>query len=365
MAPVLNKRFREAGEHYRSAAKAAKSLYEGRREYLPDLIESGMAALDAGNASRADESFRFVLLIDPANQKAIIGARRAKTLDEVSETTRKAIVMERAGRLGLARALYLRATNLDQYHRDAMEGLNRVDFAIEKDTYRKLMTDVIHHLTAGDLAAAQKSLDGATAVKANEPAISEIGQILYTASTTKKVQALEEKAVTAEQVQDWQLARHLYEQILGVNRDIKTGQDGKSRTEMIIRLLTQLTHYLDNPDRLLRDDQRAAARLTIDQVERLSGLSGKTKSNAITLSKMIETAEKEIPVTLLSDGETEIAIQNVKRLGKFESNRLSLRPGSYTVTGQRIGYRDVRRTLTIESGGNAIVFTVRCVESIY
>ena len=80
---------------------------------------------------------------------------------------------------------------------------------------------------------------------------------------------------------------------------------------------------------------------------------------------MIETAEKEIPVTLLSDGETEIAIQNVKRLGKFESNRLSLRPGSYTVTGQRIGYRDVRRTLTIESGGNAIVFTVRCVESIY
>ncbi len=361
----LNKKFHEAEGHYRSAAKAAKLLYDGRHDYLTDLIKSGMAAIENKNAAKADQSFRFVLLIDPNNQIAQIGAQRAKTLDEVTETTRKAISMEQTGNLGIARAQYLQAINLDHYHTEAMEGLNRVNAAIEKETYQKLMTDVINRLTAGDLDVAQRSLNDASTIKHNRTEISELRQILDARLTTKKIQELELKAVATEQEHHWQRARHLYIQLLEVNGDIKTGHKGKSRTEMMIRLQSQLAHYLDDPDLLLRNDHRATARLTIEQVQTLSGVSEKTKANATELLKMIEKAEEEIPITLLSDGETEIAIQNVKKLGKLKSYQLSLRPGTYTITGHRVGYRDVRQILKIKSGENATKITVRCIESIF
>ena len=70
-------------------------------------------------------------------------------------------------------------------------------------------------------------------------------------------------------------------------------------------------------------------------------------------------------VTLESDNKTEVMVYKVGRIGTFLTKTLELRPGAYTVTGKRRGYRDVRIQLVVEPGvipGKPVI--IRCEERI-
>ena len=73
-----------------------------------------------------------------------------------------------------------------------------------------------------------------------------------------------------------------------------------------------------------------------------------------------------IPVELMiySDKNTEVAIYHVGRLGRFEQKMISLRPGDYTVTGTRAGFRDVRRILKLRAGEHVPPLLIRCEEPV-
>lgn len=64
-----------------------------------------------------------------------------------------------------------------------------------------------------------------------------------------------------------------------------------------------------------------------------------------------------------SDNQTEVTIYHVGRLGAFEQKQISLRPGRYTVTGSRAGYRDVRKVISLGPASTASV-SIRCEERI-
>ena len=65
-----------------------------------------------------------------------------------------------------------------------------------------------------------------------------------------------------------------------------------------------------------------------------------------------------------SDGVTEVAVYRVGKLGRFQSKELALRPGTYTVTGARAGYKDVRHSLSVKAGSNSLRLTISCNEKI-
>jgi hypothetical protein len=73
-----------------------------------------------------------------------------------------------------------------------------------------------------------------------------------------------------------------------------------------------------------------------------------------------------IPVELVihSDMQTEVAIYHVGRLGRFEKKIISLRPGNYTVTGARAGFRDVRRVIKLRPGSSMPPLLIRCEEPV-
>jgi hypothetical protein len=71
-----------------------------------------------------------------------------------------------------------------------------------------------------------------------------------------------------------------------------------------------------------------------------------------------------VAVQLESDGETEVTVYRVGRLGRFQTRQLELRPGSYTVVGSRRGYRDVRRELEVAPGQSPPPLRIVCQEAI-
>ena len=82
------------------------------------------------------------------------------------------------------------------------------------------------------------------------------------------------------------------------------------------------------------------------------------------LSKLIRTASKPVEVILRSDNETSVVIYRVGRFGQFLEKKVSLLPGSYTVVGSRPGFRDVRKTLKVQTDDNPITIDIRCEEPI-
>ena len=60
--------------------------------------------------------------------------------------------------------------------------------------------------------------------------------------------------------------------------------------------------------------------------------------------------EIKIAVDLQSDLQTDVVVYRVGKLGSFETHRLELHPGTYTVVGTRDGYRDVRKRFTLRAG---------------
>ena len=69
-------------------------------------------------------------------------------------------------------------------------------------------------------------------------------------------------------------------------------------------------------------------------------------------------------MTLRSDNETEVIVYKVARLGRFEQRQLTLRPGTYTAVGTRLGYRDVRREIVVLHDAIPAPITIACVEKI-
>ena len=62
--------------------------------------------------------------------------------------------------------------------------------------------------------------------------------------------------------------------------------------------------------------------------------------------------------------ETEVIVYKVARLGRFDQQTLTLRPGTYTAVGTRIVYRDVRETFTVSHDNAPPAVLVACTEQI-
>jgi len=82
------------------------------------------------------------------------------------------------------------------------------------------------------------------------------------------------------------------------------------------------------------------------------------------LEALLQKANTPIAVTLRSDMETEVTLRKVARLGRFQQQELTLRPGTYTAVGTRNGYRDVRRTFIVSHDNAPPAVFIACTERI-
>ena len=88
------------------------------------------------------------------------------------------------------------------------------------------------------------------------------------------------------------------------------------------------------------------------------------RAQVAAVEKALADARTPVAVVIESDGLTEVALSRVGRLGTLKRRTLDLRPGEYTATGSRRGYRDVRRRFTVSAGTVAPPVVVRCEEAL-
>ena len=105
------------------------------------------------------------------------------------------------------------------------------------------------------------------------------------------------------------------------------------------------------------------ARDTLAEAEAIANPGPRLQAQLAAAQEALAYASTPVPVTMQSDGLTDITLLHVKRLGTLSSQSLSLRPGRYTAVGMRNGFRDVRVQFEVRPE-QANTVEVRCVETI-
>jgi hypothetical protein len=79
---------------------------------------------------------------------------------------------------------------------------------------------------------------------------------------------------------------------------------------------------------------------------------------------VLAQARTPVAVVIESDGLTELTLSRVGPLGALTRRSVDLVPGTYTLTGSRAGYRDVRRQFSVTPGSAPPTVALRCQEAL-
>ena len=359
-----NKEYATSLIAYREALSLLESLVQRSGDVLHESLESGQAALNSGDSTRAKESFQLGLTVDSSNVLAARGLRRAETLDEVTILVRDARRFENDGNLADARDLYQKAKDLDAEYIAADEGLARVHTGLANARFNQSMSDGFAALERQDYAAARRSFDQAKRLRPSSGAPDEGLAQVEVSTRLGDINRYRVQAVNFEKQERWKNASDAYASALKQDPNLVFALHGKQRTDQWARVHGEVDKYLDEPERLTSENIYQAALGLLEELQAYPGKGPVLTQKTSQLQEVVRLARTPVTVMLRSDNETDVMINKVGKLGFFETRELILNPGTYTAKGTRSGYRDVLQKFTVIAGQNMLPIVVRCEEKI-
>jgi tetratricopeptide (TPR) repeat protein len=357
------RRFRPAADAYGEALGLLQALASGMEQRFETAMAEGVRALDADDSDTAIDRFELALAIRE-DAAALQGLERARRRPDVLGFMRLGEQAEGSGDLAAARTAFTQAVELDSEYPPAAAALQRVSTRLADIGYRDAMTRALAALDSGRLTEAGRALQEASGYKPDDVAVGDAQRRLAAARQQSRLAGLRRQADERVHAEDWQGAVSVYRQALKVDPNAGFATDGLALAQSRARLHEQIDHYLGKPSRLYSDEPLANAGQLLEAAAGAPGDEPVLAGKIARLRRLVTEAATPLPVSLRSDGETEVVIYHVGRLGQFDSHSMQLRPGDYTVVGSRRGYRDVRKTLSVRPGKPGPVLVIRCEEPV-
>jgi hypothetical protein len=129
-------------------------------------------------------------------------------------------------------------------------------------------------------------------------------------------------------------------------------------------LHARLAGYIDDPDQLSDQVNVQNATKLLLEVTRMTPMGPRLEDQKNLLSRLLKRAATPLPVQLISDNATNVAIFKIGQLGTFSAQEISLRPGKYVAVGNRAGYRDVRIEFRVAPEDDMQPIVIQCEEQI-
>ena len=167
-----------------------------------------------------------------------------------------------------------------------------------------------------------------------------------------------------EEREEWREALRAYEAALAVDPLVAFALEGRERAGSRAALQAALDFHVRNAARLSAEAVAREAEALLERARGVESPGPRHRAQLAALERALADARTTVAVQLESDGQTELVLSRVGRLGTLTRRTVELRPGTYTVVGSRRGYRDVRRQFTIAPGSPAPTVVVRCEEAI-
>jgi len=331
---------------------------------LAAQISEGKRALTAGEFENSRQAFDTALKIEPGNNEATDGLAKVAAASGVLPTLADAENAEKAADLAKAQNLFADVLKRNPGNTAATEGLARVKHAIADKEFNAEMGAGLAALNAGRLPEARTHLEKAQRMRPDNSEVSAALQRVADTGSGRSLADLEQRAAKLASEERWSEALQIYDEALGRDPSLQFAVDGRARVAPRAELGGRLQALIDRPERLAEDAVRTDAERLLARAKALPSQGPVIRSQVARLELLLPTFNQPVMLALESDNATEVAIQRVGFFGAFERREVTLKPGKYTVTGKRAGFRDVRREITVAPGQSEQTIVIRCLEPI-
>jgi hypothetical protein len=353
---------------YKEASHQLSILQASRSKRLKDSLARGWQLLEQNDVDEAVKAFERVLAMPvdqkEARQNAELGLARATVRNEVLKLMAKAKQAEADNNLQHAAHSYAAALQLDSLYVPALHSSQQLNARLDSLAFQEAMGQALQNLDKGNLKIAREAIESAALIYPEEPAVKDAQRRLAEAQHQSRLNSLRRKAEQSAQNEDWSVAADYYRQAIALDTRAAYARSGLSHSQKRMQLHAQLDHYL-------ADTTRLSSKEPLDNARQLLAANKKLPAHEPNLSRKISSLKEAVRLAVLpvnlhlhSDNETEITIFHVGRIGKFLEKQVTLRPGQYTVTGSRPGYRDVRKVIVLQPGATTQSLLIRCREPI-
>ena len=173
-----------------------------------------------------------------------------------------------------------------------------------------------------------------------------------------------EQGLALEAREDWKGALQHYTAALAIDPHVTFALEGRERAAKRAALYDAIDAHLKRPERLSAAAVGREAEALLERARALSPGGTALESRIASLEAALAAARQPVAVVIESDGLTELTLSRVGPIGALKRRSLELVPGTYTVTGSRRGYRDVRRQFSVAPGAPGPVVSLRCDEAL-
>jgi tetratricopeptide (TPR) repeat protein len=361
----LERRNFDAAPEALTALQASLDAIEARvPEALAAQMTAGQRALAEGEFENARHAFETALRIEPGNNEATEWLGKVAAASGVMPTLADAENAEAARELEKAQDLFAKVLEQNPGNQAATEGLARVRKARNEQAFNASMGAGLSALSAGRLSEARTHLEQARQLRPDSTEVSAALQRVADAGSGRSLAELEQRATRLAREERWTEALALYEEALARDSSLQFALNGKAAVEPRAELGRRLDALIERPERLAADEVRTEAERLLARAAQIPNPGPVIRSQVQRLELLLPTFNQPVMLALESDNATEVAIQRVGFLGTFDRRQVELKPGKYTVTGKRSGFRDVRREITVAPGQAGQTIVIRCLEPI-
>ncbi len=354
----------EAKASYQSALDKLQAIASDAPAAMDRQMALVRKAIEEGDSDAAGQALAVAEKIEPENAELPALRQRVEALPQLLALLEQAQQAEAAGDLAGAQKALQQAVALDANNTTAAAELERVGKAYGEQQFSQAMSAGYQSMDGGDYAAARKQFNRAAGLQPGSTEASSALAELAMAEQSGRLEQLKRKGAKQVQDEQWQDAVGVYQQALKLDGSVVFAREGLQQAQQRAALDKGLQEIIEKPERLSDVAVAEAAGKLLQQAQSVSAAGPRLQKQVADVSRLLQRANTIVPVTLRSDGLTEVIIYKVARLGVFQEREVDMRPGSYKVRGSRVGYRDVLVTLEVSADGSPPPLTVACTEKI-
>lgn len=355
--------FEPAIASYQSALDQLRAIEDSIPARIDQAYQATLAAIENGDSGSARTALNALATLDPSNPALPAIEARIDSIPAVQGAIAEARTAAEQDDYQTAVAVLTEAARLDPAHQLVSQLTGEYREALRIQNFRDAMSDGYALLEQGQFDRARAAFARATKISPNASEPGAALAELEIAETAAKLQTLKKDGARFEGDEQWAKAIEAYKAAQAIDATVLFAADGLTRATPRAQLDKRLSDTLDNPNRLSDLNALKEAEQLLEYAKRVPAPGTKLTQQIAQLTETLEYARTPVTVIFTSDSATDVTLRRVKRIGSFEREAMTLRPGEYTAVGIRTGFRDVRVTFTVKPDESSVV-DVRCTEAI-
>ena len=361
-------RYAQALDAYQSALASMGSLLSRGQEILSNAKITSIEAIEQASGNddilRAKQASALANAIAPEDPEVSIIMTRVASLESLTLALTAAEERTKVGDFDQAMELLEQALALDHRHLRTAKLLQETREKLLQQRFQQQMSLAVGAIDKGDFDCAENLLEQASNLAVDAQAVSQLRGLLQAQRAQRRIDTILNLAIQFEQEEDWSAAVASYDDILSTDPNLSNIAIMRLKAAARATLDKSIDAIIQDPLSLASEDKFSSAQATLLDIDKINSPGPILLAQRQQLSEILAQIKVPVPVTFQSDQQTNVTLFRVSRLGRFQNTTVSLRPGRYTVAGERPGFRDVRIDFTILPATESRLIVVECTEEI-